>query len=389
MGKMWSTLFILLLLLSIASTAFSATSLKWDASAGKVDGYRIYYGTDQGEYSKEKDVGNTTICPLSAFSLQNGATYYFVVTAYNETGESGPSNEVSWTVPADSIPPAPPQDLSGFLNDNGVVVLSWSANSESDLQGYKVYYGTSSRAYVFSRLIGNQTVYTLNQLEAGKIYYFAVTAVDTSGNESGYSEEWNRIISFPDTVSPSIGIHSPTTGSAYTMHSPSISLGGTASDNIGITNVSWRNSTGGSGIANGTTSWSIPGIALLQGTNVITVTAHDASGNKASRSLTVQYLMPLDTLPPNITITYPTGTHYYGCQSPFVDLAGTASDNVGLQEVSWRYFSQDTSTTGIASGTQSWSISHIPLLSGWNYIVVTAKDLAGNRRNAPLWIYRE
>ncbi len=67
--------------------------------------------------------------------------------------------------------------------------LSWNPNSESELAGYKVYYGNSSRSYSFNDDVGNQTSYTIANLVEGEIYFFAVTAYDFSGNESGYSNE--------------------------------------------------------------------------------------------------------------------------------------------------------------------------------------------------------
>ena len=67
--------------------------------------------------------------------------------------------------------------------------LSWNPNSESDLAGYKVYYGNSSGSYSFNVNVGNQTSYTVSNLVEGEIYFFAATAYDFSGNESGYSNE--------------------------------------------------------------------------------------------------------------------------------------------------------------------------------------------------------
>ena len=68
------------------------------------------------------------------------------------------------------------------------VNLSWTARTESDLAGYKAYYGISSRNYSTSINVGKVTSYTLTGLNEG-IYYLAVTAYDTSGNESAYSNE--------------------------------------------------------------------------------------------------------------------------------------------------------------------------------------------------------
>ena len=65
----------------------------------------------------------------------------------------------------------------------------WDPNSEATLAGYKIYYGTQSRSYIFSRDVGNQTSYIITGLAAGTKYFFAVTAYDTYGYESNYSEE--------------------------------------------------------------------------------------------------------------------------------------------------------------------------------------------------------
>lgn len=83
----------------------------------------------------------------------------------------------------------------------GSATVSWNANTESDLSYYKVYYGTSPRSssctsgcYSSSLNVGNVTSYTFSNLTNGSTYYFAVTAVDTGGLESGYSEEKSKVI---------------------------------------------------------------------------------------------------------------------------------------------------------------------------------------------------
>jgi len=70
--------------------------------------------------------------------------------------------------------------------------LQWGANSESDLAGYKVYQGTTVGSYGLSSDVGKVTTYTSSNLQAGLTYYFAVTAYDTSGNESPPSIEVSK-----------------------------------------------------------------------------------------------------------------------------------------------------------------------------------------------------
>ena len=68
------------------------------------------------------------------------------------------------------------------------VTLAWNGNGDPDLAGYKIYYGTASKTYDKSIKVGNVTSFTVTNLTANK-YYFALTAYDQAGNESGYSNE--------------------------------------------------------------------------------------------------------------------------------------------------------------------------------------------------------
>ena len=69
------------------------------------------------------------------------------------------------------------------------VNISWLSNSDSDLAGYKVYYGTGTRNYQHYIDVGVLNNAVIDGLSEGVAYYFAVTAYDTLGNESAYSDE--------------------------------------------------------------------------------------------------------------------------------------------------------------------------------------------------------
>ena len=91
--------------------------------------------------------------------------------------------------------------------------LSWSPPNTSadgspltDLDGYIIYTGTESGNYTQSIDIGNTTTYTATNLTENITYYFTVTAYDTSGNESVYSNEASQLIQSPDTTPPVISI---------------------------------------------------------------------------------------------------------------------------------------------------------------------------------------
>ena len=89
----------------------------------------------------------------------------------------------------------------------------------------------------------------------------------------------------PDTTPPSLSIVSPALTVVATSL-VSIAVSGTATDNVGVAAVKWTNSTGDSGTASGTSSWSAT-VPLLVGNNVVTIRAYDAAGNSAWRAITV------------------------------------------------------------------------------------------------------
>jgi Fibronectin type III domain len=77
----------------------------------------------------------------------------------------------------------------------GTIKLAWDAVSDPDLNAYRVYYGTSSGAYSQHLDVGkNQTSATLTSLQDCEVYYMAVKAVDSNGNESvSFSNELSGI----------------------------------------------------------------------------------------------------------------------------------------------------------------------------------------------------
>lgn len=76
----------------------------------------------------------------------------------------------------------------------GTVTVTWDANTEPDLAGYKIYYGKSSKNYQNSVYVGNTTTYNITGLENGEKYFFSLTALDFSDNESNFSEEVDIVI---------------------------------------------------------------------------------------------------------------------------------------------------------------------------------------------------
>ena len=121
-----------------------------------------------------------------------------------------------------------------------------------------------------------------------------ILSLAACGGSGGAGGDVAESVSVNDNQGPSLTVKGPTSASSYTSTSGSVSLSGSAADNVGVTQVSWVSDRGGSGSATlgGTaaaTSWSVGAVALQTGANTVTVSARDAAGNTASSSLVVNY----------------------------------------------------------------------------------------------------
>jgi hypothetical protein len=76
----------------------------------------------------------------------------------------------------------------------GSVTVTWDRNTEPDVVGYRVFWGTQSGVYTFNQAVGNATTWTVNDLTPGTTYYFAVQAVSADGLTSPLSQEVSTTI---------------------------------------------------------------------------------------------------------------------------------------------------------------------------------------------------
>ena len=195
--------------IELAWTAPSRTSAG-DPLAG-IQGYRIYRGeldpasaeTAAKDLSRAKwkaplallGSSDTTSYRDAAFDF--GKTYLYTVRsetrAEDQTIESGDSVPAIVT-PKDIFPPAAPQGLvaavlPGATADSLVVDLSWSINVEADVAGYRVF--RSEQEGARGQLLTPDLLLTPSlrdtSVEPGHRYWYTVTAVDRSGNESAGS----------------------------------------------------------------------------------------------------------------------------------------------------------------------------------------------------------
>jgi hypothetical protein len=248
----------------------------------------------------------------------------------------------------------------------GPVGLNEDGSTLTDLAGYRLYYGISSRVYDDSYDVGDTTTTTLSDVGDGLTYFFAVTAYSTAGRESAYSTEatWLSADITPPTLScpDSVTITANLSGTASL---PDLRAQATASDN----------SSASADIQ--ITQSPAPGSSISIGTTVTTLTALDEAGNSSDCTIDIIVTAappPPDETAPTVSIVLPTTEALYVTTDMAISLSGTAADNEGVVRVSY----SGSGRSGTCSGTENWSVSALPLYVGDNVFTITAMDSAGN-----------
>ncbi|MCS3661497.1 Ig-like domain-containing protein [Salinibacter ruber] len=172
-------------------------NLSWGASeSSDVSGYRVYRDTapiDSSAGPGELAPLDSTEASVTTYADSSGAAgteyYYRVTAADSAANESGFSEEATAT-PTDVTPPPVPTGLAATAGGRQVG-LSWASGTGEDLAGYRLYRSAqglpdTSEAPLSERLITGST-FTDTTAEVGTAYRYAVTSVDTAGNESALS----------------------------------------------------------------------------------------------------------------------------------------------------------------------------------------------------------
>jgi predicted phage tail protein len=147
----------------------SNTSVTWSASAGTI--------TATGVFTAPAVTQNTIV----------------YVTA-STTGYRSRSGTATVTITAPTTAPAPTPTPTPTQH---IVDLSWNLSTSPNTSGYNVYRGTTS-AGPYSKINSGglvaSSLYTDSNVSSGHTYYYVVTAVDSSGAESGYSNQTQAVV---------------------------------------------------------------------------------------------------------------------------------------------------------------------------------------------------
>ena len=379
------------LLLAVPGTA-GILDATWTAPTTNTDGspltdlasYSIYYGISSSPCpgSASVQVASPTSSPgpsqtlsVRLTGLTTGTLYNAAVSAVDAAGNRSACSSIASAVARADFAVSP----TGAVNFGNVSLGSFADRTftVSNTGGGPIS-GSASVVAPFSIVSGSPfTLSGVGATQAVTVRFTPTTTTTVSTNLSFVASGGTiaGIVSGTgagsDTTPPTVTITSPTSSPTYTVTGSSLTLQGTASDNVGVTQVTWVNSRGGSGTATGTSSWNATAIALQLGSNVLTVTARDGAANTATANLTVTLS---DTTSPTVAVTAPVaGTTAMST----VVVSGSATDNIGVAGVQ---FKLDGANLGAEATTPPYTVTWITTTAtnGSHVLTAMARDAAGN-----------
>lgn len=160
---------------------------RWNA-ADDANTYNLYFSTLENVGVETGSKVSDVVSPYELSGLNTGVTYFAVITAVGDHGESSESFEVS-AVPTPTPPPMAPDNLTSWLEPTnpGYVILSWEPSANAT--GYSVYYSESAGVTKKSKRIDDvNSPLLLTTLAPDQAYFFAVSASNATG-ESDLSRQ--------------------------------------------------------------------------------------------------------------------------------------------------------------------------------------------------------
>lgn len=155
-----------------------------------IDGFRIFRSASPTGIKDQ--LYEITESSARTFTDTNpGLTNYYVLSVFDAHTEKFTSGHI-YAELIDSIPPIPPINLAGMIDSIGVVTLSWSANTEEDLDGYRVYRSNHPDfefQLISSDIVRDTTFTDFVQVRTlTRSVYYRFRAIDLRGNQSEFSE---------------------------------------------------------------------------------------------------------------------------------------------------------------------------------------------------------
>ncbi|MDH5443551.1 MAG: polysaccharide deacetylase family protein [Hadesarchaea archaeon] len=184
---------------NVASSDITGSSAKITWDTDELSNSVVNYGTTTALGSTESDNAMVKSHSITLTELSENTTYYYEVkstdASSNTTVDDNNGSYYTFTTTVtDTTPPAAPTGLTATAVSHSRIDLDWNNNTEEDLSHYHVYRSTTSGFNCDNNTFLDETTvsdYPDTSVDDNTTYYYKVTAVDTSNNESNPSNEAN------------------------------------------------------------------------------------------------------------------------------------------------------------------------------------------------------
>jgi hypothetical protein len=361
---------------SISAAPQAGTSLTLDTVPGRAQGSAFWYN------------GAIWFCGTAGGSSGKAKVYYYKINA-NGFPSGAPTLAESGSIDGGpgvwTFLPA----IAGNAQGDVCLVYAQSSAETVPMIMYTAR-ATSAGNFASPSLLKISSSFYNGLVSPGRWGDYATVSADPTDGSFWVSHEWARssspndwgtwwgrlpVITPSDTTPPSVSITNPAVATIYT-NSQTITLGASASDNVGVARVEFYDGSllkGTDASAPYAYDWSFT--STDNGPHIWTARAYDAIGN-GSTSSPITLTISIDITPPAIVIVTPTNGATLTVSPAMV--SGSASDpgpvTSGLNVVEVRVNGGSWQTaTGTANWTRNVTLSPCP-----NSIEARSRDNAGN-----------
>ncbi len=167
-----------------------AVYLVWNHNIEEdLDHYAIYVGNDNVTFIWLANVQAGTN-EFTHSGLINNVEYFYIIAALDEVPNKSPMSNVASTIPREEAAPSIPTGLKVTpIQGTKALNISWNPSLEPDLDHYILYRSEDNVTFVWiANISADMNYYVDDDVEAGKTYYYKLSAVDSNMFESELSE---------------------------------------------------------------------------------------------------------------------------------------------------------------------------------------------------------
>ena len=168
-------------------------NLSWDLNLEDTKKYELSFRTGGGVEWQLLDNISHPVHSYNHTDLDDGDVYYYQLRSFDARGQPSAFTDIVVGVPKDTLPPAVPTGLAAEALSDSEIKLTWTANTEPDVEGYAIYMDSIPKPrqddfQLIYTATAQETSHTITSLTEQVTYFFKMLTFDEVPNNSSFSE---------------------------------------------------------------------------------------------------------------------------------------------------------------------------------------------------------